>query len=168
MHGSGWGRCVLLVLMGWWGLSVWRAPMTEPPPLLHLTVILFHEAGHVIFAPFGEVIRVAGGTLGQLLMPLICAHSLRRHGDRFGAALCLAWAAMSLMDCAYYAWDAADPILPLIGGGTGADSFHDFIFLFEHWGQQAHAHAWARAMRALSGLGMALGLGRAVAVAQPG
>ena len=30
-----------------------------------------------------------------------------------------------------YAYDAADPLLPLIGGGTGADSFHDFIFLFE-------------------------------------
>ena len=59
--------------------------LTEPPTLLHLTVILFHEAGHVFFVPFGEALRVAGGTLGQLLIPLVCAVALQRRGDNFGA-----------------------------------------------------------------------------------
>jgi hypothetical protein len=43
-------------------------------------------------------------------------------------------------------------VLPLIGGGTGADSFHDFIFLFERYGQLGHARGWAIAMKAGSAL----------------
>ena len=78
---------------------------------------------------------MAGGTLGQLLMPLVCAVALHRRDDNFGAAVCLAWMALSGIDASVYAYDAADPVLPLIGGGTGADSFHDFIFLFERYGQ---------------------------------
>lgn len=149
-----YGRVAALLLFAVWGTSVVLGRMTDPPALLHLTVILFHEAGHVIFAPFGEALRVAGGTLGQLLMPLICAVSLHRRGDNFGAAICLAWLALSGIDASIYAWDAADPMLPLIGGGTGADSFHDFIFLFERYGQLRHARGWAMAMKAAGALAL--------------
>jgi hypothetical protein len=145
---SAWrGRIALLVVMALWGASVVVARMTEPPSVLHLTVILFHEAGHVAFAPFGEVLRVAGGTLGQWLVPLACAIALHRRGDNFGAAIASAWCAMSGMDAAVYAYDAFDPVLPLIGGGTGADSFHDFVFLFDRYGQLAHARGWAIALK---------------------
>jgi hypothetical protein len=146
------GRVALLALVAVWGMSGLLARLTDPPTLLHLTVILFHEAGHVFFAPFGEALRVAGGTLGQLLIPLVCAVALQRRGDNFGAAICLAWMALSGMDSAVYAYDAADPVLPLIGGGTGADSFHDFIFLFDRYGQLGHARGWAIAMKAGSAL----------------
>jgi hypothetical protein len=148
------GRVALLVLFAFWGASVLVARLTEPPTILHLTVILFHEAGHVFFAPFGEALRVAGGTLGQLLVPLMCAVALHRRGDNFGAAIAAAWMALSGMDAAVYAYDAADPVLPLIGGGTGADSFHDFIFLFERYGQLGHARGWAIAMKALSAIAL--------------
>ena len=53
------------------------------------------------------------------------------------------------MDASVYAYDAADPLLPLIGGGTGSDSFHDFVFLFERYGQLGHERGWAMAMKAL-------------------
>ena len=149
-----YGRLAALALVALWGASVVISPMTEPPRLLHLTVILFHEAGHVIFMPFGEALRVAGGTLGQLLMPLVCAVSLHRRGDNFGAAVCLAWLAMSSIDASVYAYDAADPVLPLIGGGTGNDSFHDFVFLFDRYGQLGHARGWAKAMKALGAIAL--------------
>ena len=152
------GRLVALVVMTLWAASVAIGKLTEPPTVLHLTVILFHEAGHVVFAPFGEALRVAGGTLGQLAMPLICAIALFRRGDRFGSALCLAWMAMSLMDAAVYAYDAADPLMPLIGGGTGADSFHDFIFLFDRYGLLDHARAWGRGMKAVGAIGALVAL----------
>ncbi len=148
------GRAALLLAMAVWGARVWLSRMTDPPQVLHLTVILFHEAGHVLFAPFGETLRVAGGTLGQLLMPLVCAVALFRRGDNFGAAIALAWMGMSGMDAAVYAYDAAQPLLPLIGGGTGEDSFHDFVFLFERFGQLHHARGWARLMHALGALWM--------------
>jgi len=147
-----YGRLALLAVVAIWATSVLLSRMTEPPTLLHLTVILFHEAGHVIFMLFGEALRVAGGTLGQLLMPFICAVALHRRGDNFGAAICLAWMGMSLMDASVYAYDAADPLLPLIGGGTGSDSFHDFVFLFERYGQLGHARGWAQAMKALGAI----------------
>ncbi len=141
------GRLAAFALMLLWGVSIVFAKMTDTPTILHLTVILFHEAGHVVFMPFGEALRVAGGTLGQLLIPLACAVALHRRDDNFGAAMCAAWMSLSLIDAAVYAWDAFDPVLPLIGGGTGADSFHDFIFLFERYGQLAHARGWSMAMK---------------------
>jgi hypothetical protein len=152
------GRVALFILAALWGASVILGRMTEPPTVLHLTVILFHEAGHVLFAPFGEVLRVAGGTLGQLLMPIVCAVALHRHGDNFGAALACTWASLSLVDASIYAYDAFDPVLPLIGGGTGADSAHDFVFLFERFGQLRHARGWAMLMKALGGIGLLLAL----------
>lgn len=152
------GRIALLVVVVAWGMRVVFGRMTEPPSVLHLTVILFHEAGHVFFAPFGEVLRVAGGTLGQLLVPLACAVALHRRGDNFGAAIASAWLALSLVDASIYAYDAADPVLPLIGGGTGADSFHDFVFLFERFGQLAHARGWAVCMKVVGALALLLSL----------
>ena len=147
-----YGRIALLGVVAIWATSVVLSRMTEPPTLLHLTVILFHEAGHVVFMPFGEALRVAGGTLGQLLMPFICAVALHRRGDNFGAAICLAWMGMSLIDASVYAYDAADPVLPLIGGGTGSDSFHDFVFLFDRYGQLSRARGWAQAMKAFGAI----------------
>lgn len=149
-----YGRAAVFAVMAVWGVGVLLSRMTEAPTLLHLTVILFHEAGHVLFMPFGEAFRVAGGTLGQLLMPLACAVSLQRRGDNFGAAICLAWMSLSLIDASVYAYDAADPVLPLIGGGTGADSFHDFVFLFDRYGQLDHARGWARAMKGIGAIGL--------------
>jgi len=146
------GRMALLAAVALWGASVVFGRMTEPAGILHLTVILFHEAGHIFFAPFGDVLRVAGGTLGQLLIPLVCAVALHRRGDNFGSAIASAWLALSLIDASVYAYDAADPVLPLIGGGTGADSFHDFVFLFERTSQLAHARGWAVLMKVVGGL----------------
>jgi hypothetical protein len=153
-----YGRLALWVAMALWGLSVWLDRLTETPTVLHLSVILFHEAGHVIFMPFGQTMGVAGGTLAQLLIPLICAVALFRRDDNFGAALCTAWMSLSLMDAAVYAYDAANPVLPLIGGGTGEDSFHDFIYLFDEFGQLRNARGWARFMKALGTLGLLVAL----------
>jgi len=147
-----YGRIALLAAVAIWGASVVLSRMTEPAGVLHLTLILFHEAGHVFFRPFGAALGVAGGTLGQLLIPLVCAIALHRRGDNFGAAIGAAWLALSLIDASVYAYDAADPVLPLIGGGTGADSFHDFIFLFDRYGQLAHARGWAVFMKVLGAL----------------
>ena len=149
-----YGRLAALALVAAWGTATLFSRMTDPPLLLHLSVILFHEAGHVLFSPFGEALRIAGGTLGQFLMPLVCAVALHRQGDNFGAALGLAWLSLSGIDASIYAYDAADPVLPLIGGGTGADSFHDFIFLFDRFGQLHHARGWAIAIKALGTLGL--------------
>ncbi len=38
---------------------------------MHRVNLVFHEAGHVIFMPFGRFLSILGGTLGQWLIPFI-------------------------------------------------------------------------------------------------
>lgn len=39
--------------------------------LIHRPLLIFHEAGQVMFRLFGDWMMVLGGTLGQLIMPAI-------------------------------------------------------------------------------------------------
>ncbi|MBC7780798.1 MAG: zinc ribbon domain-containing protein [Proteobacteria bacterium] len=98
---------------------------------LHGVNLVFHEAGHVFMLPFGRFIHVLGGTLGQLVMPLIvCGSFLFGRRDPVGAAVGLWWFGQSLTDCAPYIADARKLGLPLLGGGTGAErSGHDWEYL---------------------------------------
>jgi hypothetical protein len=158
-------RCILLAIVAFWGVRIWAADITRIPPLIHLTLIPFHEAGHVVFWPFGEFIHVAGGTLGQWIIPIVCAVALhRQNGDNFGAAVATWWLAASIMDASVYAYDAGNPVLPLIGGGTGADSFHDFVYLFRATGQLNRAQGWGRLMHFVGTLVMICSLAWAAAI----
>ena len=38
---------------------------------MHNINLVFHEAGHILFIPFGNFMSVLGGSLGQLIMPLV-------------------------------------------------------------------------------------------------
>jgi hypothetical protein len=107
---------------------------------LHRPLLIFHEAGHLIFMPLGEWMAVFGGTLAQLLMPTIMAVALWvKNQDRFGAALCVWLLGVSLLDIAPYLYDALQPQLMLLGGRTGEDGPHDWIYLLSSIGalQQA-------------------------------
>jgi len=129
------GRVALLAVFALWGLRLsWMdyrdGAMGES--FIHAPLLVFHEAGHVIFAVFGEWVRVLGGTLGQLLVPAILAGALLwRNRDPFGASIGLWLVGVSVMDVAPYMFDAWAPRLTLLGGGTGNDSFHDWIYLFD-------------------------------------
>jgi hypothetical protein len=74
---------------------------------LHGVNLVFHEAGHVLMMPFGQFIHVLGGTLGQLVMPLVvCCAFLVTRRDAAGASVGLWWFGQSLTDCAPYIADA--------------------------------------------------------------
>jgi hypothetical protein len=148
------GRCALLIAFAVWGFSIWAPPITEMPGFIHLTLLPFHEAGHVFFALFGDFVRVAGGTLGQMIIPIVCAVALHLKGDNFGAALCTWWLGTSIIDTSIYAYDAFNPVMPLVGGGTGRDSFHDLVYLFTRMGQLKHARGIGHMLHALGGLVM--------------
>jgi hypothetical protein len=38
---------------------------------MHLVDLIFHEAGHVLFIPFDRFMTILGGSLTQLLMPIM-------------------------------------------------------------------------------------------------
>lgn len=99
---------------------------------LHNVNLVFHEAGHMLFMPFGRTLMILGGSLFQVLLPLLLMLAfLSKHRDGFAAAVCLWWAGQSMMDVAPYIADARALRLPLLGGGTGADSpgMHDWANL---------------------------------------
>lgn len=98
--------------------------------ILHLVNLVFHEAGHVVFAPFGRFMTVLGGSLLQVAVPLVCAAALLRSRDAFGATVGLWWAGQSLIDLAPYIADARALRLVLLGGRTGAEvEGHDWEYL---------------------------------------
>lgn len=93
--------------------------------------LLIHEAGHVIFMPFGEFITIAGGSLFQLIVPAVFAIYFLRRGQSYSAALVLFWLGQSMLNVAVYAGDALALELPLIGGD---DSLHDWNYMLDRLG----------------------------------
>jgi len=125
---------------------------------LHLVNLPFHEAGHIIFSPFGSLIKALGGTLGQLLMPAACwVVLLFRTRDAFGAAVAQWWLAQSCMDIAPYINDARALNLVLLGGVTGKDvpNYHDWEFILGKLGLLQLDHVLAQMVQCI-GVGLML------------
>lgn len=105
--------------------------------IMHLVNLPFHEAGHVLFRPFGNFMMVLGGSLMQIIVPLVVMFTfLIKQRDAFAAAIGLWWTGQSLMDLAPYINDARNGQMLLIGGRFGKDDpdFHDWHNLLERMG----------------------------------
>ncbi len=103
----------------------------------HNVDLIFHEAGHVLFMPFGRIMTILGGSAFQILVPLMLVFAfLVTNKDGFAASICLWWTGQSTMDIAPYIADSRALMLPLLGGGTGADrpGSHDWENLLKYWG----------------------------------
>jgi hypothetical protein len=134
---------------------------------MHLINLVFHEAGHVLFMPFGRFMMVLGGTLGQLLMPAIAGSVLLlKNRDAFGASIALWWLGQSVMDTAPYINDARDLDLMLLGGGTGRDrpGMHDWENILLDLGLIEQERAIAAAADGVGALLLLAGLAWGAAV----
>ncbi len=122
-----YGRALIFIGIAVWGwqfinMDFINNPMAIGNSYMHRVNLIFHEAGHVIFMPFGWFMTKLGGTLGQLLMPIVVMLTfLIKNKNNFGASVGLWWLGQSFMDCAPYIDDALDQKLVLLGGFTGAD-----------------------------------------------
>lgn len=116
---------------------------------LHLISIPFHEAGHLLFAPFGDLMGTLGGSLGQVLVPLVCMIAfLTTSPNPFGAAVTAWWTGQNLMDVALYIDDARALRLVLIGGRTGAQvEGHDWEHILMRLGLLHRDHQIAQAVQ---------------------
>jgi hypothetical protein len=128
------GRAALLAFLMVWTVGFLRHGLDAGhlySSFMHLVHIPFHEAGHVLLSPFGRFITVLGGSLFQVLVPLVCAAALLfKTSDPFGASVATWWAGQSLMDLAPYIADARALQLVLLGGKTGAEvEGHDWEYL---------------------------------------
>jgi hypothetical protein len=143
------GRLILVALMTWWTARFLLWPMRQNvigSSFLHAISIPFHEAGHVLFSPFGDLMTSLGGSLMQILVPAICWITFATTSpDPFAAAVMCWWTGENLLDVAMYINDARSLELVLIGGHTGAEvEGHDWEHILQLIGalHRDHQLAW--------------------------
>ena len=139
------GRTGMLVLIAWWSIRLISLRIDDGEinsSFLHGPLLVFHEAGHVIFRPFGEFVMTLGGTLGQLLVPAILSGGLLlKNRDPFGSSIGLWFLGVSFLDVAPYIYDALHPKLMLLSGTTGEDGPHDWIYILDVIRLRNHAQS---------------------------
>ncbi len=140
-----------LLVFGWSFLSTDLIRSEMAPSLPHFILsrvnLVFHEAGHVVFRPFGSFMTTLGGSLLQVLVPLMCTVVfLTRHLEPFSASVTLWWTGQSLVDLGPYINDASVQQLTLLGGVTGRDrpGYHDWNNLLGQLGMLHHDHSLAK------------------------
>jgi len=158
-----YGRCIALALLAIWSWFLFGYDYRDGEigtSFMHNILLPIHEAGHVLFGPFGEFMMILGGSFFQLALPFAIGIAfIVKNRDNFGAAIGLWWASVSLVDLSPYIYDALHPQLTLIGGGTGAnDGPHDWIYLLIKLGQIDNAQRWGAFVHACGGLLMLLAL----------
>lgn len=135
---SFYGRCAAFVLLAVWswiliGYDYRYAEINGS--FMHNILLPIHEAGHVLFIPFGEFMTILGGSLLQLMLPLgIGIAFYWKNHDNFGAAMGAWWVSVSLVDLSPYIYDSLQPQMIMIGGYTGEDGPHDWIYLLGEFG----------------------------------
>ncbi len=163
------GRCALLIAVTLYTFKIFHD--TDPQygdlggSLLHGIILPWHEAGHVVFRPFGRFMTTLGGTLGQHLFPITLGVALlvtRR--DSFGASIAFCLLGFSVMDMGHYMHDAGDPQMMMVNGESSAETDgHDFINIFSAMGGWWLQHAttigivWGRIGEAMMLIGIAWG-----------
>ena len=109
---------------------------------MHMINLVFHEAGHVIFRLLGQFMSILGGSLLQLLVPLIFMGSFIKRKDMFAASIMLWWFAQSMMDLVAYIDDARRQEMWLLGGVQGKDlpGIHDWNNILSQLGLLQYDH----------------------------
>jgi hypothetical protein len=158
-----YGRVLLFLGFIIWGLYFVTLDMQSNiigNSFMHRVNLVFHEAGHVVFRPFGYLMTYFGGSLFQVLVPLICLGAFLWRRDTFAAAIMLWWTGQSLMDIAPYINDARARALPLLGGGTGVDApgKHDWHNILLDMAWLEHDHAIASTVDSVGALLLLTGL----------
>ena len=113
--------------------------------------LLFHEAGHPIVGIFSERLEPYGGTVGQLVFPVVLAVSFWRKGQPVPFAAAAVWFFENFLNIARYMADSRALKLPLIGGGE-----HDWNEIFFRWNALAHDTLIAGVVEAIGWIGMSL------------
>ena len=85
--------------------------------LLDYVNLPFHEFGHLFFDFFGQGLGLWGGTLAQLLIPVIIGVNFWIRQEPLGVAFGGFWFGENFLNISVYLGDAQKMLLPLVGGG---------------------------------------------------
>ncbi|WP_228723291.1 zinc ribbon domain-containing protein [Desulfosediminicola flagellatus] len=145
------GRILIYAAMLWFAIQFIASPIESNfagISFMHMINLPFHEAGHIFLRPFGSLITSLGGSIFQLLAPVICLFVLLvQTRDTFGASVALWWFGQNFFDMAPYIDDARSLSLPLVGGNYGHSSpygFHDWEYILTETGLLQYDHLLAR------------------------
>jgi hypothetical protein len=98
---------------------------------IHGANLIFHEAGHILFMPFGEFMAILGGSLNQILIPAIICGYFFVKGQRYASAVTLFWVGENFWDVSIYAKDADSMVLPLLGGNDEAHDWYNLLTILD-------------------------------------
>jgi hypothetical protein len=104
--------------------------------MIHNVNLAFHEAGHILFGIIGnDTLMILGGSLNQILIPLIVFLSFFHQRDQTGTAFALIWFFGNFIDVSIYMADGRFLKLPLIGGlDLEAHDWRNLFNRFDLWG----------------------------------
>ncbi len=117
-----------------------------------------HELGHVLFSMFGQFLAIAGGSIVQLLVPVISFFIFYRQRDFFAISVSAMWLSTNLFDVSTYMADARAMELPLVSPFGGDDVIHDWNFLLERMNLLKMDYLLAGMVKAFAVVSMVAGL----------
>jgi hypothetical protein len=143
-----------ITLFSLYFFSALRSPSTFH--LIDSVDLIFHEAGHTLLFWAPQVITVLGGSLMQILVPLIFVLYFVLRKSFFSSALLLFWLGYSIVNVSIYAGDAFARQLPLLGGDG---VIHDWMYLSAELGLGKNVLVLAKFLSSLGLITMLGGLG---------
>ena len=119
--------------------------------LLDHANLLFHEAGHPIIGLLSQRLETYGGTIGQLVFPVVLAISFWKKENALGFAASWIWFFENWFNIARYMADARALELPLLGGGD-----HDWNTILTRWNLLQYDTRIAAVLKIAAWVGLAL------------
>ncbi len=117
-------KIILVIIISWY-MYYYTNTISEWHFIDNVNLI-FHEAGHIVFIMFGDLIRTLGGGLMQIIIPSVFSFYFFKNKNNFSASLLLFWLGQNLLNISVYAGDAINMDLPLLGGDN---VYHDWNHL---------------------------------------
>lgn len=108
--------------------------------------LIIHEAGHTLCFFCGQFIYILGGSLAQIVIPLVFVGYFYGRNDYYSASILFSWLGYNLLNLSVYVDDAVDMQLPLLGGDS---AIHDWNFLLNDMGWLQHTHQIAALMNGI-------------------
>lgn len=90
--------------------------------------LIIHEAGHVVFMLFGNTLYIAGGSLFQIIVPLIFFLYFLHKRAYYSTTTMAYWTGLSTINVSVYAADALKMQLPLLTGDTDGHDWNQLLF----------------------------------------
>jgi hypothetical protein len=115
--------------------------------------LMIHEAGHLFFSWGGNTLMLLGGTLGELIVPILCAAFFFYKRQPYGFAFSSFWFFENFLYIGTYMADARTSALPLVNSDES-----DWTILFGQWNLLLYDQRIGHTFRAVGWVGMLLTL----------